>query len=124
MIFSVCFTICQYILLSAYLVGWVPAHPVCRGADGTVGSVDDYVAAGVVFHTETSPGVGLISPGVDVEPATKITNISFLVMQTPGLSRCIICTLNCPVLADEVSEGQNVSLIKFPAHLFPVDITN
>ena len=89
---------------AAYLVGGVSGHPVCRGVDGTVWSVDHNVAAGVVFDTEASPGVGLVGPGVDVKPATKDINISLLVMQTPGLSQCIICTLNCPVLADEVSE--------------------
>ena len=51
-----------------YLVGGVAGDSVCRGVDGTVWSVDDNVAAGVVFHTETSPRVCLISPGVDVEP--------------------------------------------------------
>ena len=58
-----------------YLVGGVAGDSVCRGVDGTVWSVDDNVAAGVVFDAEASPGVCLISPGVDVKPATKITNL-------------------------------------------------
>ena len=58
---------------TAYLVGGVAGDSVCRGVDGTVWSVDDNVAAGVVFHTEPPPGVCLVSPGVDVKPATNIS---------------------------------------------------
>ena len=70
-----CLFVSQYAnIFFSYLVGRVSAHPVCRGLDGTVGSVDDYVAAGVVFDTETSPGVRLVCSGVDVKPAIKIIN--------------------------------------------------
>ena len=72
---SVCLFHNMPIYSSAYLVCRVAGHSVCRGADGTVWSVDDNVAAGVVFDTEPSPGVCLVSPGVDVKPATNITNL-------------------------------------------------
>ena len=72
---SVCLFHNMPIYSSAYLVCRVAAHSVCRGVDGTVWSVDDNVAAGVVFQTEASPGVCLVSPGVDVKPATNITNL-------------------------------------------------
>ena len=85
---SVCLFHNMPIYSSAYLVGRVAAHSVCRGVDGTVGSVDDYVAAGVVFDTETSPGVRLVSSGVDVKPAIKIINPN-----SRGISPFLSCKL-------------------------------
>ena len=53
------------------LVWRISAHTVGWGLDGPVGSVDDGVAPGEILDAEASPGVCLVCPGVDVEPAVQ-----------------------------------------------------